>query len=63
MIEIAKKYRVVLTVHDAIACVVPESEAEEARAYIEQCMRTPPPWATGLPLNCESGMARTYGDC
>lgn len=63
MIEIAKKYRVVLTVHDAIACVVSESEAEEARAYIEQCMRTPPPWATGLPLNCESGMARTYGDC
>lgn len=63
MIEISKRYRVVLTVHDAIACVVPESESEEARAFIEQCMRTSPPWAAGLPLNCESGMARTYGDC
>jgi hypothetical protein len=26
-------------------------------------MRTSPSWAAGLPLNCESGMALTYGDC
>jgi DNA polymerase len=63
MIQIEKRYRVVLTVHDAIACVVPEDEALEARAYIEECMRTPPAWAQGLPLDCESGMARNYGDC
>ena len=63
MIQIEKRYRVVLTVHDAIACVVPEDEAQEAQAHIEQCMRTPPAWAVGLPLNCESGMARNYGDC
>lgn len=63
MINIEKRYRVVLTVHDAVACVVPEAEAEEARAYIEQCMRTSPKWAQALPLNCESGMARNYGDC
>jgi hypothetical protein len=50
-------------VHDAIACVVHEDEAHEARAYIEECMRTPPAWAQGLPLDCESGMARNYGDC
>jgi DNA polymerase len=63
IIEIEKRYRVVLTVHDAVACVVPEAEAEEARAYIEQCMRTSPKWAKDLPLNCESGMATNYGDC
>jgi DNA polymerase I-like protein with 3'-5' exonuclease and polymerase domains len=63
ILQIEKRYRVVLTVHDAIACVVPEREAAEARAYIEQCMRTPPAWATGLPLNCESGMAHNYGEC
>jgi DNA polymerase len=63
MIQISKRYRVVLTVHDAIASVVPEADAAEARAYIEECMRTPPVWAAGLPLNCESGMARNYGDC
>jgi DNA polymerase len=63
IIQIEKRYRVVLTVHDAIACVVHEDEAHEARAYIEECMRTPPAWAQGLPLDCESGMARNYGDC
>ena len=63
IIQIEKLYRVVLTVHDAIACVVPEGEAHIAQAYIEKCMRTPPAWAQGLPLDCESGMARNYGDC
>jgi DNA polymerase len=63
LLEISKRYRVVLTVHDAIASVVPIDEADEARAYIEECMRTSPAWAHGLPLNCESGMAQTYGDC
>ena len=63
MIQIEKRYRVALTVHDAIACIVPEDEAEEAQTYIEKCMRTTPAWAKGLPLNCESGMARNYGDC
>ena len=63
IIQIEKRHRVVLTVHDAVACVVPEDEADEARAYIEECMRTSPPWALDLPLNCESGMARNYGDC
>ena len=63
MIQIEKLYRVVLTVHDAVACVVPEDDADYAKEYIEACMRMPPAWAQGLPLNCESGMARTYGDC
>ena len=63
MIQIEKLYRVVLTVHDAIACIVPEDDAAYAKEYIEACMRMPPAWAKGLPLDCESGMARTYGDC
>jgi DNA polymerase len=63
MIQIVKLFRVVLTVHDAIACVVPEDDADYAKEYIEACMRMPPSWAKGLPLNCESGMARNYGDC
>lgn len=63
MILISQRYRPVLTVHDAVACVVPDDEANEARAFIEDCMRTPPMWAPDIPLNCESGMARNYGDC
>lgn len=63
MLRIAKRYRVAMTVHDAVGCVVRREDADEARAYIERCMRWIPPWATDLPLNCESGMGDTYGDC
>jgi DNA polymerase len=63
MLKISKRYKVVLTVHDAVACVARKEEADEARAYVEECMRWTPAWAEGLPLNCESGMAESYGDC
>lgn len=63
LVQIAERYKVVLTVHDAIASLVPEDEAEKAQKYIEKCMRTAPKWATGLPLNCESGIGRSYGEC
>jgi DNA polymerase I-like protein with 3'-5' exonuclease and polymerase domains len=63
MLMIAKKYRVVMTVHDAIACVVPQKEAEQAVEYVEMCMRIRPAWAPDLPLNCESGYGSSYGDC
>ena len=63
MLRIAKRYKVVLTVHDAIACIVPNEMVGEAVAYVEESMRWTPTWATGLPLNCESGHGRSYGDC
>jgi len=63
MLKIAKKYRVVLTVHDSVVCCVPEDEVAEAQRYIEECMRWTPYWANGLPINCESGVAKSYGDC
>lgn len=63
MTWIAKKYRVVLTVHDAIAIVAPLAEAERAQQYVEKCMSTPPEWAAGLPLACESGIGENYGQC
>jgi DNA polymerase len=63
MLKIAERYRVVLTVHDAVACIAPETEVLEAKQYVEECMRSAPDWAVGLPLNCESGYGRSYGDC
>ena len=63
MLKISERYRVVLTVHDAIACVVPDAEVEEARKYVEECMRWTPAWAKGLPVNCESGVGKSYGEC
>jgi DNA polymerase len=63
MLKISKRYKVVLTVHDAVACIAKKEEAGEAQAYVETCMRWTPAWAEGLPLNCESGVAESYGDC
>ena len=63
MLLIAKRYKVVMTVHDAVACIAPEGEVEEAMAYVMECMRFVPDWAKGIPLNCEAGYGRSYGDC
>lgn len=63
MLKIAKRYKVVLTVHDSVVACVPIAEAEEGKAYIEACMRWTPKWATGLPVNCEAGIGKTYGSC
>lgn len=62
-LKIAKRYKVVLLVHDAVACIAPASEAKEAQRYVAECMSWIPKWATGLPLACESGMGESYGDC
>ena len=63
MLQVAKKYKVVMTVHDAIACVIPEQEAEAGRQYVEMCMKMRPKWAQELPLDCDSGMGASYGEC
>lgn len=61
MLKIAKRYRVVLTVHDSVVACVREEEAAEAQAYVEECMRWTPAWAEGLPVNCESEVGIRYG--
>lgn len=63
MLKVAKRYKVVLTVHDAVACIAPDDEVAQAQAYMEECMRWTPEWAHGLPVNCESGVGKSYGDC
>jgi DNA polymerase I-like protein with 3'-5' exonuclease and polymerase domains len=63
MLQVAKKYKVVMTVHDAIACIIPEQEAEAGQEYVEMCMKMRPKWAQDLPLSCEAGMGASYGDC
>jgi DNA polymerase len=63
MLRAAKRYKVVLTVHDAVAIIAKKDEAAEAHAYLEECMNWNPKWAAGLPLACESGIGASYGDC
>ncbi len=61
MLMVARRLRVVMTVHDAVGAIAPVEKAAEAREYVEQCMRIRPKWAALLPLNCESKMGASYG--
>jgi DNA polymerase len=63
MIKINDKYKPVLTVHDAIVCVVPEADLDNATKYITDIMSTAPTWAEGLPVACEAKHGQSYGDC
>jgi DNA polymerase len=63
MVALSKRYRPVLTVHDATVCVVPKDELNSALEYITNVMSTPPAWAPGLPVACEAKHGDSYGDC
>lgn len=63
MLVIQERYPVVLTVHDAAVCIVPEDEVEQAVSYVTECMSAAPAWATGLPIACETKVAKSYGEC
>ena len=63
MLRISKRYKVALTVHDAVMVVVREEEKEDAMLYVEECMKWRPLWAQTLPLACEIGVGKSYGEC
>jgi DNA polymerase I-like protein with 3'-5' exonuclease and polymerase domains len=63
MLRIAKRYKVALTVHDAVMAVVREEERYDAIRYIHECMSWRPGWAQTLPLACEIGVGNSYADC
>ena len=63
MLRIAKRYKVVLTVHDSIVCCVPDAEVADAVEHVEEAMRWAPDWAEGLPIDCEAATAKSYGEC
>jgi len=63
MIQINRKYKPILTVHDAIVCVAPKKERQEALDFMMKEMSIPPQWGKDLPITCEGGFADNYGDC
>jgi DNA polymerase I-like protein with 3'-5' exonuclease and polymerase domains len=63
MVQLAERYRPVLTVHDAAVCIIPDGGIDAGVAYITEVMSTPPVWAMSLPVACEAKYGRSYGDC
>ena len=61
LLMVSRRYRVALTVHDSVGALIPTTEEQEGRQYVEDCMRIRPKWAVGLPLNCESKIGASYG--
>jgi DNA polymerase len=62
MLRIQKRYPIVLTVHDECCIVTKDEEAKEAFAFCSGVMSTTPKWADGLPIACEGGFGKRYGD-
>lgn len=57
--RINRRYRVALTVHDSVYCVVKTEEADEALAFVIKEMTTPPAWAPGIPLAAKGGVGQS----
>jgi len=62
MLRVAKRYPVVGTVHDELICVVPDSEVDEAKAWVLEQMTVEPIYMPGIPLAADVGAHRRYGD-
>lgn len=59
MVRIGKAVPVALTIHDAVYCVVPESEVEHTKRLIVSELKKEPIWAPGLPLDAECGSGQS----
>ena len=62
MVQISKRYRILLTVHDSVICSVPDKEVDEAAAFVSECMRWTPQWAEGLPVRGDVEVGKNYGE-
>lgn len=58
-----ERYRVVLTVHDEVVCVVPEHYEQECKVIMLEIMSTAPKWCSDLPVACEAESGNNYADC
>lgn len=61
MLRLAKRYPVVLTVHDEVGTLVPDGEIEEGKAWCHAQMTREPKYLPGIPLGADTGAHRRYG--
>lgn len=56
------RYKVALTVHDEVVCVVPKATGSWALKFMLEEMSKPPKWCADLPVSCEGDIGNSYGD-
>jgi hypothetical protein len=61
-LTLARRWHVVLSVHDEVVLHVPEDSAEQAKAEALEAFRTAPGWAEGMPLIGEAVISDDYGE-
>ena len=58
-----ERYRVVLTVHDEVVCIVPNHYAADCEELMLWHMSIAPKWCSDLPVACEAGSGLNYAEC
>ena len=61
MVRIQNRYPCVLTVHDEVVCLVPETEVQDAMVWVREQMIKEPRYLPGIPLDAEVGAGERYG--
>jgi len=62
MLRIQERYRCVLTVHDEVVVLVPESDVSEALPWVYDQMVADPEYMPGIPLKADIDAAQRYGE-
>jgi 3'-5' exonuclease len=60
MLQISRKYRVVMTTHDEVVAIAKKAQAEACIKHMAKWMSTAPAWCSDIPLNCEGGYDINY---
>jgi DNA polymerase family A len=57
-----RDYRYVLQAHDELVFIVHKTELENAKAIIQYEMKARPSWGLSIPIDCELGQGKSYGE-
>lgn len=60
MLQVSRKYRIVMTTHDEFVALPKTAQAQKCLDFMMRWMRTPPPWCSDLELNSEGGIDVNY---
>lgn len=61
MLRLAKRYPVVMSVHDEAVSLIPDTEIEEGRKWCHAQMVREPKYLPGIPIGADTGVHRRYG--
>jgi DNA polymerase I-like protein with 3'-5' exonuclease and polymerase domains len=62
MASIGRHYHVAFQVHDEIIITAPDEKLTHAQELVLKKMSTAPKWAPTLPVACELGVGKNYGE-